>query len=460
MFGQILSNPIGTSAGIDKNAEIPSALLAIGPAIIEIGGATPYPQDGNPKPRVFRLPSQKALINRYGLNSEGADNVAMRLRQRVREYAYSIGFGIDEVAEQRVLDGEAGVPPGSLVDGTLMAVQVAKNKFTPDSDIEAVKRDYVYCVEALAKYADIIVVNVSSPNTPGLRGLQNQEPLTAILKGVVEAAQKAERKIKPAVMVKVSPDEDSDVQISGICEAIRDSGVDGVIVGNTTKRRPDPLPRGYNLSDREAALLLEEGGYSGPQLFERTLDLVKRYRRYLDHGSSDQSATPSKPKGTIPQTAESESVANSGDPLEPNVAGRIEATVKRDMANLKEASANDAHSIPQPLIRLPERHTISSPEPEQANYAPPLSSSTHIDQLPPTKETPSSSSSSIAESLRGIHQPKVIFATGGITDGQKALEVLNAGASVALVYTALIYGGVGTISRIKGEMREEMRKKM
>lgn len=83
----------------------------------------------------------------------------MRLQERVRKFAYSHGFGMDELAEQRVLDGEAGVPPGSLVEGKLMAVQVAKNKFTPDEDLEAVTRDYVYCVEALARYADIIVVN-------------------------------------------------------------------------------------------------------------------------------------------------------------------------------------------------------------------------------------------------------------------------------------------------------------
>ena len=203
VFGHVLSNPIGTSAGIDKHAEIPDPLFALGPSIIEIGGTTPYPQDGNDKPRVFRLPSQKGLINRYGLNSEGADNVAMRLRQRVREYAWANGFGIDEEAEQSVLDGDAGVPGGSLARGKLMSVQVAKNKFTSDDDIEAVKADYVYCVEALARYADIIVVNVSSPNTPGLRSLQRVEPLTNILTGVVEAARQTKKKVKPAVMVKV-----------------------------------------------------------------------------------------------------------------------------------------------------------------------------------------------------------------------------------------------------------------
>lgn len=267
--------------------------------------------------------------------------MAMRLRRRVREYAYSIGYGIDEIAEQRVLDGEAGVPPGSLVDGKLMAVQVAKNKSTPDEDIEAVKADYVYCVEALARYADIIVVNVSSPNTPGLRDLQRVEPLTDILQGVVTAAQKTNRRNPPAVMVKVSPDEDSEEQVSGICAAVFDSGVDGIIVGNTTKTRPSPPPL---LPSHEAATMLEQGGYSGPALFEKTLALTKRYRTLLDQSSD----------GGAPR--------------------------------------------------------------------------------------------------------KIIFATGGITTGKQALEVLDAGASVAMVYTALVYGGVGLVGRMKAEMRAEKKK--
>ncbi len=160
LFGHTLDNPIGTSAGIDKHAEIPDPLFALGPAIIELGGATPDPQDGNPRPRVFRLPSQKGLVNRYGLNSEGADVLAMRLRERVRAFAYRLGLGTDEDAEQAVLDGLVGVPGGSLTNGKLLAVQVAKNKVTNEKDIEAVRRDYVYCVERLARYADIIVVNV------------------------------------------------------------------------------------------------------------------------------------------------------------------------------------------------------------------------------------------------------------------------------------------------------------
>lgn len=218
VFGQVLDNPIGTSAGIDKNGVVPSALLALGPALVEVGGITPMPQEGNAKPRVWRLPSQNALINRYGLNSEGAEYVAMQLRKRVREFSRAMGYGMDEEAERLVLDGEAGVPPGSLVNGKMLAVQVAKNKTTPDGDFDALRRDYVSCVEHVAKYADVIVVNVSSPNTPGLRSLQKAEPLQHILTGVVRATRAVQRKSKPKVMVKVSPDEDSEREVLEICQ--------------------------------------------------------------------------------------------------------------------------------------------------------------------------------------------------------------------------------------------------
>ncbi|MCJ1370566.1 Dihydroorotate dehydrogenase (quinone), mitochondrial [Loxospora ochrophaea] len=458
VFGHTLLNPVGTSAGIDKHADVPSPLLALGPAIIEIGGTTPYPQDGNEKPRVFRLPSQKALINRYGLNSEGADHVAMRLRQRVREFAYSKGFGIDEAAELKVLDGESGVPPGSLTEGKLMAVQIAKNKFTPDDDIEAVKNDYVYCVQALARYADIIVVNVSSPNSPGLRGLQKVEPLTKILTEVVKAAKETDRKSKPAVMVKVSPDEDSDEQVSGVCEAVWESGVDGVIVGNTTKRRPDPLPSGGIMPEREVKLLLEQGGYSGPQLFGRTVDLVRKYRKILDYGPLPEArSSPQAPPSAeiVKPTSPSTSRDNEGV----DVAQRIEATVDRDRAHLKHPSGDVRDSDSQPLIRFPERHNPSSKSPNSSG-SPALSSSTHLVQLPQRNDLrPAMSEREDTEVAgAGQGQPKIIFATGGITSGKQALEVLNAGASVAMVYTALVYGGLGTISRVKQEMRDEIKR--
>ncbi|KAL2826044.1 hypothetical protein BJY01DRAFT_229933 [Aspergillus pseudoustus] len=376
VFGYTLSNPIGISGGLDKHAEIPDPLFAIGPAIVEVGGTTPLPQDGNPRPRVFRLPSQKAMINRYGLNSKGADHMAAILEQRVRDYAYENGFGLHEQAEQRVLDGEAGVPPGSLQDGKLLAVQVAKNKLTPDNDIEAVKRDYVYCVDRVAKYADILVVNVSSPNTPGLRDLQATAPLTAILKAVVGAAKSVDRKTKPYVMVKVSPDEDSDEQVVGICDAVQNSGVDGVIVGNTTNRRPEPLPQGYTLPPKEQSTLKELGGYSGPQLFDRTVALVARYRAILDE---------------VQDTSEKAGTA-------------------------KELAATATHA-----------------EPDSENV--------------PSVEAPSAT-----------RLPrKAIFASGGVTNGKQAQAVLNAGASVAMMYTSVVYGGVGTVTRVKQELREERR---
>lgn len=490
VFGHTLRNPIGTSAGIDKHAEIPSPLLALGPAVIEVGGATPYPQDGNPKPRVWRLPSQKGLINRYGLNSEGADSMAMRLRQRVREYAYAMGLGMDEVAEQKVLDGGAGVPPGSLVDGKLMAVQVAKNSFTPDNDIEAIKNDYVYCVNALARYADIIVVNVSSPNTKGLRDLQRVEPLTDILKAVVAATKSIDRKSAPAVMVKVSPDEDTEEQVSGICDAISQSGVDGIIVGNTTRRRPDPLPAGYNLPNREAKILLEQGGYSGPQLFERTIALVKRYRRILDENDLRNRPEQIKSPTAIPQPKKQ--IAEAAPSIPPpsptsskNVNRKIEATTQRDLIRLKEATPEaEADSQSQPLLRLPERNSppLSAVYKASADDPPALSNSNHIDQLPspeqslpqqpePTLAPPLSLSStssqksstppsppSLSPPSSSEAKPKVIFATGGITNGKQALEVLNAGASVAMVYSTLVFNGAGSITRIKEEMREEMSK--
>lgn len=276
----------------------------------------------------------------------------MQLRERVRSFAYEHGLGLDAESERIVLDGEALVPPGSLVPGKLLAVQVAKNKNTPDGDIAAIANDYVYCVERLAKYADILVVNVSSPNTPGLRDLQASGPLTKILTAVVDTAKSCDRKTKPAVMVKVSPDEDSDSQIEGICSAVWASGVDGVIVGNTTKKRPEVIPSGFIMPVDEAKILTEMGGYSGPQMFERTLDLVKRYRSKLDLG-----------------------------PLE------------------------NSSKFEEPL------------------------------------------------------QAKVLFATGGITNGEQCLQILNAGASVCQVYTAMMYGGVGTITRLKSEMRESLKGK-
>jgi dihydroorotate dehydrogenase len=346
VFGTTLANPIGISAGLDKDAEIPDPLFALGAGVVEVGGCTPLPQDGNPRPRVFRIPAVDGLINRYGLNSRGADAMAARLRERLRKFGRRVGL-----SEQEILSGEEdlGVPTGSLLPGRLLCVQIAKNKKTDEKDMEAVIRDHVFCVQRLAPYADVLVVNVSSPNTPGLRDLQAAGPLARLLGAVVDEAKRTDRKVKPRVMVKVSPDEDDDTQMDGVVQAVWMSGVDGVIVGNTTKRRTGLVKQGVKLTGKEQKALVEDGGFSGPAMFDRTLSLVGRYRKMLD----------------------SYSLKSSG-----------------------------------------------------------------VDDVFPT--------------------PKVIFATGGITNGDQALKVLNAGASVAMVYTGLVYGGSGTITRIKKEMREKL----
>lgn len=377
VFGRRLSNPIGISAGLDKSAEIPDALFALGPAIVEVGGVTPYPQEGNPRPRVFRLPRDEALINRYGLNSEGAESMAARLRARVLVFAYKC-FGVKRGGEEFVLNGEAGVPAGSLMDGKMLIVQVAKNKWTKDDDIAAVTKDFVTATNEVAPYSDVISVNVSSPNTPGLRALQRVEPLTRILEGVVDAARSVDRRSPPKVMVKVSPDEDEDEQIQGIVEAVLRSGVDGIIVGNTTKRRAELAAA--DMTPRESQILDEVGGYSGPKMYERTLSLVKRYRTLLD-----QAPSPSKES----EIAKSTSGPQTGDEPGSNIIEKVLST--------KDAATNTAG-----------------------------------------------------------RESKVIFATGGVTNGKQALELLNAGASVVQVYTAVIYSGVGTVSRIKKEMRDEI----
>jgi dihydroorotate dehydrogenase len=423
VFGHTLNNPIGTSAGIDKGAEVPTPLFELGAGVVEVGAVTLLPQEGNPKPRVFRIPSQNALINRYGFNSEGAELVASRLRQRVREFAYHAGLGLGDDAERRVLDGEAGVPPGSLLKGRLMAVQVAKNKTTSENDIDAVVRDYATAVGHVGKYADILVVNVSSPNTPGLRTLQNVEPLTRLLSGVVGAVRKIDRKTKPVVMVKVSPDEDTEEQVAGICEAVWDSGVDGVIVGNTTKKRPDPLPKGYLLPASEAKLLLEQGGYSGPQTFGRTLALVSRYRKALDEG----------PKHVTPP-----SDARTEKPISGQSTG--DEPSSSILEKLDPSSSSTASSKTKPTLDLDQ------PSPAQL--------SSNVDDL--SESAPTITLHSTPKTAPAPNAPrKVIFATGGITNGRQAREILDAGASVAQVYTAMIYGGAGTVSRIKQEMRDD-----
>ncbi|KAI0444104.1 hypothetical protein F4803DRAFT_512662 [Xylaria telfairii] len=380
VFGTHLANPIAISAGLDKHAEIPDALFALGASVVEVGGCTPRPQEGNPKPRMFRVPGIDGLINRYGLNSRGADNMAMRLRERVRRFAKTVGLD-----ESSVLNGEAGVPPGSLLPGRMLLVQIAKNKETDESNVDAVAEDYVYCVQQLGRYADVLVVNVSSPNTPGLRDLQAVEPLTKLLSAVVDEARRTDRKVKPKVMVKVSPDEDEESQIEGIVQAIWSSGVDGVIVGNTTKRRTGIIPPGVGITPKEQMTLTETGGYSGPMMLGRTVDLVKRYRKMLDGQSWREHVQEQKV---------------------------VDEAVDASLAGIDDT-----------ITGIPKEGLATKPQ----STSPPATT-----------------------------EQKVIFATGGITSGHDALQVLNAGASIAMVYTSLVYGGAGSITRMKDEIKKEV----
>ena len=225
--------------------------------------------------------------------------------------------------------------------------------------------------------------------------------------------------------------------------------------------------------------MLEEGGYSGPQLFERTVALVKRYRRILDEEDAEPTPAPapSSPASSLENTPTTSSTSNPKvvpENLDTEVAEQIQATTERDKAHLKSsAPSQDSSTESQPLIRLPERNSPSSSSPSSSlrhpatppDRSPALSSSMHMNQLPspPSSSPPARTSSSSPAPAPSPSSPwaerKVIFATGGITNGRQALEVLEAGASVAMVYTALVYGGVGTISRIKKEMREEMKKR-
>ncbi|KAL8641426.1 MAG: hypothetical protein Q9226_008639, partial [Calogaya cf. arnoldii] len=294
-------------------------------------------------------------------------------------------------------------------------------------------------------------------------------------------------------------DEDTDEDVRGICDAVWDSGVDGVVVGNTTKQRPDPLPPGGYSTEQEQRLMAEQGGYSGPSTFGRTVALVKRYRSTLDESSyirADENSPPSsttkppstqRPSGESEQTAKSpssdskdqrsigSSIANTArslllethDETKPPITdSEVDASVSRDKQHLKpETTEAAADSQSQPIIRLPERTNPFSSSSNTADESSPSPSSqmenptadpSKDDTLasPPTSSTSSSSSSSPNPPKR-----KVIFATGGITNGRNALEVLAAGADVAQIYTALVYGGIGTISKIKMEMREELANK-
>ena len=235
LWNRDFPNPIGIAAGFDKNAEVPDALLRLGFGFVETGTVTPRPQQGNPAPRVFRLDGDRALINRLGFNSGGLDLVVGRLRARI---------------------GRGGI----------VGINIGRNRDSTDA-----LADYVEGVTRGAAVADYLVVNVSSPNTPGLRDLQARGALEALLRELVRAREATQH---PApLLVKIAPDL-NEQQRADIAAVALESGIDGMIVSNTTVARPP------GLRSRHAQ---ETGGLSGPPLFAPSTELLSDMYR-LTHG--------------------------------------------------------------------------------------------------------------------------------------------------------------------------------
>ncbi len=228
-------NPVGLAAGLDKDGKAPDAMLGLGFGFAEIGTLTPLPQDGNPKPRLFRLSADRALINRLGFNNEGHEAALDRLDRRAgRPGIIGVNIGANRDSEDRLFDYYAGV-------------------------------------RLFAPMAAYLTVNVSSPNTPGLRALQSGEALTALLHRIGTARDEAieECRRRTPILLKVSPDL-NDAELSALIEAAKAHGVDGLIIANTTVKRPDLK------SKRHAQ---ELGGLSGRPLFELSTAMLARARQ-------------------------------------------------------------------------------------------------------------------------------------------------------------------------------------
>ncbi len=229
-FGLNFPNPIGMAAGFDKSAEAPDALLRLGFGFVEIGSVTPKPQIGNPRPRLFRLERDEAVINRMGFNNDGAEVVLRRLAAR----AHHSG---------------------------IVGVNVGANKDLPDR-----VADYVKLIETFAPVASYFTVNVSSPNTPGLRNLQQSAQLDDLLAKVIDARERVRTNAGDLpVLLKIAPDL-SLAELDDVVHIARSRRVDGMIVANTTLARPSTL--------REAGRAKEQGGLSGRPLFRLSTRMV------------------------------------------------------------------------------------------------------------------------------------------------------------------------------------------
>ncbi|WP_291402589.1 quinone-dependent dihydroorotate dehydrogenase [Daejeonella sp.] len=237
VMGLKFKNPVGLAAGFDKNATLIEDFAELGFGFIEIGTVTPLPQPGNEKPRMFRLPQDEGLINRMGFNNQGVDVVAARLKQVDRK-------------------------------GLIIGGNIGKNKITPNEDAVS---DYIKCFDRLFDVVDYFVVNVSSPNTPGLRELQEKEPLKHIL-NTLQQRNLRDGVSKP-ILLKIAPDL-TNSQLDDIIEIVTETKIAGVIATNTTLSREN-LNSSPNLKN-------QSGGLSGKPLTERSTEVI----RYLSEKSN------------------------------------------------------------------------------------------------------------------------------------------------------------------------------
>ena len=225
-FGRDFANPIGLAAGFDKNAEVPDAMLKFGFGFVECGTVTPRPQSGNPRPRLFRLVEDRAVINRMGFNNEGMEAAAVRLAARRGKGIVGINIGANKDSADRIAD-------------------------------------YGAAFVRLAPLADYVTVNVSSPNTPGLRGLQNRDELAQLLATLTAA--RAKLALSVPLLLKIAPDLDGHA-LDDIAEVVVASGIEGLVVSNTTIARPPALM---------SPLAAETGGLSGAPLFAPSTQILR-----------------------------------------------------------------------------------------------------------------------------------------------------------------------------------------
>ena len=228
LFNEILPNPIGLAAGFDKSAEVYNPLFKLGYGFVEVGTVTPRRQLGNPKPRIFRLEKDQALINRLGFNNHGSEIVSKRISEN-----YPNGF---------------------------LGINIGPNK-----DTKKKEEDYYLCLSRLSSYAGYLTINISSPNTEGIRDFHNQQELEKLLTGINKI--KMEKNITKPIAIKLSPDLDNS-QISKVIELISKFKIDGIVLSNTTNSNRE------NLSDKQKN---EKGGLSGQPLKNLSTNLIKKF---------------------------------------------------------------------------------------------------------------------------------------------------------------------------------------